>query len=62
MDKRNICCHYTSSYIMTTNIFFYTRRCIMTTNISVIKEDVSRKYLLSLYKRVHNDNKYFRNT
>ena len=53
MYNENIYCNYIRRYIITINIFIihevyfcYTRRCII-------------KYLLSLYKRMYNENKYF---
>ena len=38
--------------------FYYTRKRIMTTNISLYKKSII-KYLMSLYKKTYNDIKYF---
>ena len=51
--NKNICCHYTLSYIMTTNILLYVKMYFYYMIWCIIK------YLLSLYKKVYNDNKYF---
>ena len=53
MNNGNICCNYILSYIITTNILLY----IASYNKNTLS--CMKKYLLSLYTLLYNDNKYF---